>query len=299
MQPTKPMMPGKGLTAAAPPPPPPAKTSSPPKGVAVPPKYGKSNLDALLQAAEAANAGRTRFAPKDVGEKLIRILPPRAGEEYGFRSFGIHYNPSLLPACIELSDRQSVLCVKLTYGEECPLCKIVDRLYTRARASANALVKQQLLSLAGKGKARQRFVVNVVSYDQPTRGVLTWEVNEEVFGVLGMLFKRHGAIDDPVEGQVLSVTYKKKGDFTIPGDPAVTGDHTEIPVKGWEGQLHDLDAYVQNRFMDPSEMKQLIRETLGKPAAPVAEPEPVIEPIEEPTADTSEVDELIESLGDV
>jgi hypothetical protein len=295
MNPSKPMMtmPGKKPATATPLTTGPKKPAAAPAKAATPTKYGKSSLEGILAAADKVSAGRSRFAPKEPAEYLIRMLPPPPGQEHAFRAFGLHYDPSLLPGCLELGDKMSVICVKMTYGEDCPLCKIVERLYAKAKVQTNPEVKKQLFQLAGKTRARARFVINIVWVDQPNRGVLTWEMSDEIFPTFATLSKRWGMVDDPEEGQVLSVTFKKSGDWNKPSPPSPTGDKSPIPYARWAEELHDLDAYVQSRFMPPSEIIALINGSMKPAAAPAAvEEEPAyVAPAEPEATEEGEVDE--------
>src|SRR5439155_2473058 len=133
-----------------------------------------TDLEAVLAAYDREQSSRGRFAPKDAGEYLLRILPPATPGLY-YRKFGIHYDVSQIAAGAP-SDRRALACLKDTLDQDCPLCKAVDQLYAHARAGQ--IEDKATLSIAGRVRAKLRYVMNVVDMENQKNGVLTWEIGK-------------------------------------------------------------------------------------------------------------------------
>src|SRR5439155_26807657 len=139
-------------------------------------KVEGTNLEAVYAAYEKEQASRGRFAPKEPGEYLVRMLPPiiKPGSDgLYFRKWGIHYDVAEIAAGTP-SDRRSLACLKDTLDQNCPLCAAVQQMYAHARTAQ--FEDKATLTKAGRVRAKLRYVMNVVDMENQKNGVQTWEI---------------------------------------------------------------------------------------------------------------------------
>ncbi len=127
---------------------------------------------------QATRGKKYRFRP---GRNQIRILPAVGEMDFPWKESGMHY--SLGP-----QKDQSEFCPRLTNGDECPICKLVDQLYKEGTSEE----KKQAREL----KATRRFYFNIIVREKEELGVRVLESPETVWtDILGL----YADEDDPIE----------------------------------------------------------------------------------------------------
>ena len=221
-------------------------------------KYDDDMVDMELvkKAWDEANAKKRVWSPKE-GTYQVRILPPTTRGLY-YKEFGLHWDVALIAPN---ADRRSVACLKLTLGQDCPICKAVDQVYSQARQGKYE--DKLAIKTASKVFARKRYVVNMIDVDLVKDGVKIWSYPPTAYNLIHPIFTRWGDVsspnenpDKPKEGQVLEVTFTTKDKFTSATNVQITGDKSEIPLKDWREKRHDLDAYIDSMIVPASTIKE-------------------------------------------
>lgn len=182
---------------------------------------------------QATRGKKYRFKP---GRNIIRILPAVGKMDFPWKESGMHY--SLGP-----QKDQSEFCPRLTNGDECPICKLVDQLY---REGTNEEKKQ-----ARELKATRRFYFNIIVREHEDLGVRVLESPETVWtDILGL----YADEDDPIElhneenghdvvvirrGEGLNTEYTTK----VKRQPCPISDNGKQAAK-WLEECEDLNEYV-------------------------------------------------------
>jgi phage FluMu protein Com len=207
-------------------------------------------MSLVKEACDDFNSNKGVWSPKE-GTYPIRILPPKKKGLY-YVEYGLHWSINVI-AKNAPSGRLNVACLRLTLGQECPMCKAVDQLYAEAR---NGDVENKtIINIANKVRGKKRYVVNIVDMDNPKSGVLQWSYPPTGFSLVHSLFNRWGNITSPTDGQIIEVTFSTKDKYTSVTNVQPTGDKTEIPVKDWREKRHDLEAYVEKSIVTAAEMR--------------------------------------------
>tara|TARA_R110000824_G_scaffold263_2_gene1374 strand:- start:660 stop:1403 length:744 start_codon:yes stop_codon:yes gene_type:complete len=137
--------------------------------------------------------GNTRFWKPQDGENVIRILPTADGDP--FKHFHFHYN---------LGDAKGgVLCPKKNFGNDCPVCDFVSKLYNNG--------DEESRNMARKMVAKSRFFSPVLARGEEVEGVKVWGYSKTVYENLLQLVLNpdYGDITDPQNGTDLVLVYGK------------------------------------------------------------------------------------------
>ena len=217
----------------------------------------ETDVQDVLDDFDRDQARTKRFAPKEAGESRIRILPPRAKGKF-FRKFGMHYNLDLLSPGFT-DQHRSAACLDLTLGEDCPVDKVVARLYYDAR-NPDGSRKEALHNRAGEVRRRKRFVCLVIDVDKPSRGVLPWEYGPTVHEMIVPIFREFGDITHPTTGRDLRVKFEKKGDYVTCTSITPTGRETKIDYAGWQDERIDLETYTTATMIPADKLQAMLED---------------------------------------
>ncbi len=137
--------------------------------------------------------GGTRFWKPQDGESVIRILPTADGDP--FKHFHFHYNVG--------EQKGGFLCPKKNFGEECPVCDFVSKLYNNG--------DEESRNQARKLVAKSRFFSPVLARGEEAEGVKVWGYSKTVYENLLQLVLNpdYGDITDPHNGTDLVLVYGK------------------------------------------------------------------------------------------
>jgi hypothetical protein len=136
--------------------------------------------------------GGARFWKPSEGENVVRILPTKDGDP--FKHFHFHYN---------VGEKTGFLCPKKNFGDECPVCDFVSKLYNDGDDDS--------VQMARKLVAKSRFFSPVVVRGEDAEGVKVWGYSKTVYeGLLQLVLNPdYGDITDPHNGTDLVLTYGK------------------------------------------------------------------------------------------
>ena len=137
--------------------------------------------------------GNTRFWKPQDGESVIRILPTADGDP--FKHFHFHYNIG--------DTKGGFLCPKKNFGNECPVCDFVSKLYNNGDDESR--------NMARKMVAKSRFFSPVLARGEEAEGVKVWGYSKTVYENLLQLVLNpdYGDITDPQNGTDLVLVYGK------------------------------------------------------------------------------------------
>tara|TARA_R110000772_G_scaffold36497_2_gene87303 strand:+ start:3565 stop:4305 length:741 start_codon:yes stop_codon:yes gene_type:complete len=136
--------------------------------------------------------GGARFWKPSEGENVVRIIPTKDGDP--FKHFHFHYN---------VGEKTGILCPKKNFGDECPVCDFVSKLYNDGDDDS--------IQMARKLVAKSRFFSPVVVRGEDAEGVKVWGYSKTVYENLLQLVLNpdYGDITDPNNGTDLVLTYGK------------------------------------------------------------------------------------------
>lgn len=229
-------------------------------------KYQRK-LDELKQKRLQKNY----WQPKP-GKNYIRLLPNWNLEPGGdfWRETGYHKN-------LGNSKDKSAVCLKREGHNSCPVCSMVNELWSTK--------DPQDIALAKEIKAYSRVYFNIVDLSDVAKGVQIWSAGTDVLEQI-LTFcanAKYGDLSDPKDGRNLELNFtegknSKSGfnSYSVQPNP----DKTPISEPSWLENLVDLDTQVK-----PLSFEQLEALLLGKaiPADPETEPvetKPVTKPAE-------------------
>lgn len=147
-------------------------------------------MRAKLDAAK--NKGGKIWKPKNDSNTKARVLPTADGDP--FKEMHFHYNLG----------KQSVLCPKRNFDEECPVCEFASQLWNEGDEESQAMAKKLF--------ARQRFFSPIILRDEKDPLVKIWGYSQSVYEkLLGkVLNPEYGDITDPETGFDFTIQYYKK-----------------------------------------------------------------------------------------
>lgn len=175
---------------------------------------------------------KTPYLKIPEGTTRIRALPPwRAGVDF-WKVVDKHY--------VKVGDKmRSFLCLQLMFKERCFLCE--------QRAKLLASGRKDEKQLAGSLKPTTRFVMNVLSMDEPDVGPLIYEMPETVFMDFSAEYMDGDDMRNPIDtqrGHTIKLTRTGEGRSTK-YRVKLENKATKIPNReDVLSSLHDLDVVV-------------------------------------------------------
>lgn len=149
----------------------------------------KKMKEKLSQLNNKGGGSSSFFKPVE-GTQNIRIVPTADGDP--FKAFHFHYN---------LGDK-GFLCPKRNFGDDCPACEFVRKLFADGNDESVAMAKQLM--------AKQRFASPILVRDEAPE-VKIWTYSKTVYEELLKLVLNpdYGDITDVDEGFDLTLEYGK------------------------------------------------------------------------------------------
>lgn len=151
-----------------------------------------SKMRSKLNTIKGKGNVQAKFWKPQTGSQTIRVLPTEDGDP--FKSFFFHYG---------LADKESVLCPKHNFGEDCAVCTFVSKLYNEGdeenRETASKLVK------------KQRFFSPVLVRGEEGEGPRIWGYSKTTYQTLleTVLNPDYGDITDLENGVDIDLRYEK------------------------------------------------------------------------------------------
>lgn len=159
----------------------------------------KDELERLEEEQEQRNGSQNdvKWMKLQTGENLLRFLPPWSDEiEIFWHRAGIHYG---LPNPKDPSKNTAYGCLE-DYGEECPICEEVKRLYS-SKDEGN-------VEKAKKMTRKKRIYYNVLDINEPDKGVQILGVGPSIHEEIVSYFNEYGDITDLEVGYNLKIIKK-------------------------------------------------------------------------------------------
>lgn len=239
----------------------------------------RNKLDALKGGGKHQNA---KFWSPQEGVQTIRILPTPDGDP--FKSFFFHYG----------FGKESILCPKGNFGDPCPICDFVQKLYNdkdeESREQASKMVK------------KQRFFSPIMVRGDEKDGPKIWGYSKSTYQFLieTVLNPEYGDVTDLEEGVDIDLEYGKKSGKKFP-ETKLTLKRRSSPMckdmdpdscKDILDRIPDFDKLHKRRTVE--EIKVLLEQFLsGTEGAEVDDSEGLTK-FDEP----SSVDAALKSLRD-
>ena len=182
-------------------------------------KKMKAKLDALSSKGGNKN---TFFSPKEGNSYSVRVVPTPDGDP--FKEYWFHY---------ELGSQGGFLCPKKNFGENCPMCDLVSKLYKEGDEESRKLAKEIT--------AKQRFFSPIVVRGEEDKGVQIWGYSKTIYEDLLklMLNPDYGDITDPDEGLDLVVSSSKKSGKMYP-ETSLTPKRKSSPLAAKKDLVTEL-----------------------------------------------------------
>lgn len=155
----------------------------------------RNKLDALKGGGKQQNA---KFWSPQEGVQTIRILPTGDGDP--FKSFFFHYG----------FGKESILCPKGNFGDPCPICDFVQKLYNDK--------DEESREMASKMVKKQRFFSPVLVRGDEKDGPKIWGYSKSTYQFLieTVLNPEYGDVTDLEEGVDIDLEYGKKSGKKFP-----------------------------------------------------------------------------------
>lgn len=149
----------------------------------------RNKLDNLKGGGKQTNA---KFWSPQEGVQTIRILPTTDGDP--FKTFFFHYGLA----------KESILCPKGNFGEPCPICDFVSKLYNDK--------DEESRELASKIVKKQRFYTPILVRGDEKEGPKVWGYSKSTYQFLieTVLNPEYGDITDLDTGVDIDLEYGKK-----------------------------------------------------------------------------------------
>ena len=141
---------------------------------------------------KGGNGNGVKFWKPSDGENVIRILPSPDGDP--FKHFHFHYN---------VGEKAGFLCPKKNFGDDCPVCDFVSKLYNDGDDESRQLARKLV--------AKSRFFSPVVVRGEDNEGAKVWGYSKTVYENLLQLVLNpdYGDITDAEAGTDLALVYGK------------------------------------------------------------------------------------------
>ena len=180
-------------------------------------------------AALQNKGGKTNFFKPDEGKKYsIRIIGTPDGDP--FKEFWFHYEIG----------KNSLLCPKKNFSEECAICNFASKLYKENTEDSNKMAKKFL--------ARQRFFSPVLVRGEEKEGVKVWGYGKNVYQDLINLVLNpdYGDICDPDSGTDLSLQTGKAPGAQFPTTKLTPARMASRLCQGTDDECRDIMDSVPN-----------------------------------------------------
>ena len=152
------------------------------------------NIEAMREKlAKLKSGGKSNsFWKPALGTQTIRILPTEDGDP--FKSFHFHYGIG----------NEAILCPKANFGEQCPICDFVSKLFNEKDEDSRKMAKDLM--------KKQRFFSAILLRGKEEEGPKIWGYSKTVYEyfIKAVLDPDYGDITDPDEGVDVEIEYEKK-----------------------------------------------------------------------------------------
>lgn len=180
-------------------------------------------MKAKLAALQNKGNGKTNFLKIEEGKKYqIRVVLPADGDP--FKEFWFHYEIG----------KNSILCPKKNFAEECAICNFASKLYKENTEESNKMAKKFL--------ARQRFFSPVIVRGEEKDGIKVWGYGKNVYQDLLSLTlnPEYGDITDAMTGTDLNLLTTKAPGQQFPTTKLTPARNASKLCQGTDEECRDL-----------------------------------------------------------
>lgn len=169
------------------------------------------------------------------GDNKQRFCSPSSPDKDFYKEAGYHYIK-------QGKETKAILCLRLTYGEECYLCDVVKALYDSKDKSDKVLASQM--------RAGMRIFYNIIDRDDENKHKVLVTGNNIFKDLLGFIGDEDwGDITHPKTGHDVTITKTKTGDNKIDVEYEVKPSPKLNEVTYTDEDLTDLDALVDRDYL--------------------------------------------------
>jgi hypothetical protein len=186
-------------------------------------------MKAKLAALQNKGGGKTAFFKIEEGKKYsVRVVNTPDGDP--FKEYWFHYEIG----------KNSILCPKKNFQEECAICNFASKLYKENTEESAKMAKKFL--------ARQRFFSPIVVRGEEKDGVKIWGYGKNVYQDLLSLTLNpdYGDITDPDTGTDLSMVSGKAAGAQFPTTKLTPARNASRLCQGTDDECRDLMDSVPN-----------------------------------------------------
>jgi hypothetical protein len=197
------------------------------------PMMEMSNGRPLSDKAPAPDEGaaweQRRVWSLEVGENILRILPPYDNKGYVYEKIPHHWGVG--------PDERGIIC-RSYIGKRCFICVMIDRLWRSGLEADREIAKRMALNV--------RFFFNVIDVKDPTRGVLVWGTSEAMTAQLLQWFNpQFPDATDPQHGRNIAIVKTGEGQNSRYSAPKLAPTPSAIPYARWMREIKHLDRYLR------------------------------------------------------
>lgn len=186
-------------------------------------------MKAKLAALQNKGGGKNAFFKIEEGKKYsVRVVNTPDGDP--FKEFWFHYEIG----------KNSILCPKKNFQEECAICNFASKLYKENTEESAKMAKKFL--------ARQRFFSPIIVRGEEKDGVKIWGYGKNVYQDLLSLTLNpdYGDITDPDNGTDLSMVSGKAPGAQFPTTKLTPARNASKLCQGTDDECRDLMDSVPN-----------------------------------------------------
>jgi hypothetical protein len=186
-------------------------------------------MKAKLAALQNKGGGKNAFFKIEEGKKYsVRVVNTPDGDP--FKEFWFHYEIG----------KNSILCPKKNFQEECAICNFASKLYKENTEESAKMAKKFL--------ARQRFFSPIIVRGEEKDGVKIWGYGKNVYQDLLSLTLNpdYGDITDPDTGTDLSMVSGKAPGAQFPTTKLTPARNASRLCQGTDDECRDLMDSVPN-----------------------------------------------------
>ncbi|MEO0258512.1 MAG: hypothetical protein ABIM32_03650 [candidate division WOR-3 bacterium] len=223
------------------------------------------NIDKLREDWEklqrpSSSQKKVRWYYPERGVTRIRILPPLKPDDVFYRFIGRHS----VPAPNEKGST-NYICRRITYGDKCPICDMIDFITTNyrndkeAKEVASALVPYYLIYMnaliLGHKPTIHSQLMPVTSLEDPSLPVVLVVRRKVHADILNLILGEYGDITDPQTGRWIDIIRIDTPAVTYTVQPAPSPS----PLENFDyirQHMYDLDEIVRERDVVYDELQE-------------------------------------------
>ena len=165
----------------------------------------------------------------EVGENLIRILPPYSAKGHLYEEIPHHWAVG--------RDKRGVICRRYI-GKSCFLCEKIEQLWRSESAADRALAERMAVN--------RRYFYNVLNLNDLTQGMQVWGTSEAMtLQLLPWFDPRFPDATDPKHGRNITIVKTGEGQNSQYSMPKLASSPSPIPYDEWMAEIKHLDQYLK------------------------------------------------------